>query len=183
MYYNVSYIYIYIWIKFLVQRNVHYSRYNNIGLFQANPTWTTVWPAYPDDNWPQPASIMRSIDRHTPCLSWIVWPIQRAKINVAIASWGNTGPLLNDCLFIACNVFYFTSLSNRQICLTHESIKIHFTSRPSTKRWSGLGLPGAWNLTDQDAVDELVHLFELDERLLKFGFLLSVTTTWEVKHG
>ena len=23
---------------------------------------------------------------------------------------------------------------------------------------------GSWNLTDQDAVDELVHLFELDER-------------------
>ena len=26
---------------------------------------------------------------------------------------------------------------------------------------------GAWNLTDQDAVDELVHLFELDERLTR----------------
>ena len=25
---------------------------------------------------------------------------------------------------------------------------------------------GAWNLTDQDGVDELVHLFELDERLI-----------------
>ena len=26
---------------------------------------------------------------------------------------------------------------------------------------------GAWNLTDQDGVDELVHLFELDERPLR----------------
>lgn len=26
---------------------------------------------------------------------------------------------------------------------------------------------GSWNLTDQDAVDELVHLFELDERPIR----------------
>ena len=36
-------------------------------------------------------------------------------------------------------------------------------------------VPGSWNLTDQDAVDELVHLFELDERLdrVKVGQHLS----------
>ena len=57
-------------------------------------------------------------------------------------------------------------LKNHVLSLSHCYYMLLLISNQKRCPWptSSQVVTGSWNLTDQDAVDELVHLFELDER-------------------